>query len=101
MSELFDQIEEARAFLQSRWRGAPRVGIILGSGLGGLAEDIKADDALPYEEIPHFPAATVKSHAGRLVCGTLAGKTVMAIEGRFHCYEGYRLTQITFPVRVM
>src|SRR5207253_8500270 len=76
-------------------------GIILGTGLGGLAEDIKADAALTYGDIPHFPQATVQSHAGRLVCGNLAGKTVMAMEGRFHAYEGYSLKQITFPVRVM
>jgi purine-nucleoside phosphorylase len=98
---LYDQIQEAKAALQARWRGAPRVGIILGTGLGGLAEDIKADVSIPYEEIPHFPRATVKSHAGRLVCGTLAGKAVMVMEGRFHFYEGYSLQQITFPVRVM
>lgn len=101
MLELYDQIQQAKTLLQSRWQGKPTVGIILGTGLGGLVEDIKADVAVPYEEIPHFPTATVKSHAGRLVCGKLAGKTVMAMEGRFHFYEGYSLKQITFPVRVM
>src|SRR3954447_6196283 len=101
MPELYDQIQEAKQFLQSRWQGAPRVGIILGTGLGGFADEIRADVAIPYEEIPHFPTSTVKSHAGRLVCGSLAGKTVMAMEGRFHFYEGYTLRQITFPVRVM
>jgi purine-nucleoside phosphorylase len=101
MPELFEQIQEARIALESRWRGRPRVGIILGTGLGGLAEDIRADAAVPYEDIPHFPTSTVKSHAGRLVCGTLGGKTVMAMEGRFHFYEGYTLKQLTFPVRVM
>src|SRR5207244_3665329 len=70
-------------------------------GLGGLAEDIQAEAVFPYGEIPHFPLSTVHSHASRLVCGTLAGKTVMAMEGRFHFYEGYTLKQITFPVRVM
>src|SRR5437763_4331425 len=99
--DLFDQIQEAKSLLQSRWTGQPKVGIILGTGLGGLAEDIKADVALPYGDIPHFPQSTVESHAGRLVCGTLGGKQVVAREGRFHFYEGYTLKQITFPVRVM
>jgi purine-nucleoside phosphorylase len=101
MPELYDQIQDAKKAIESRWRGKPKVGIILGTGLGGLTEDIRADVAIPYEDIPHFPTSTVKSHAGRLVCGALAGKTVMAMEGRFHFYEGYTLKQITFPVRVM
>ena len=101
MPELYDQIQEAKRFLEARWKGKPKVGIILGTGLGGLAEDIKAETTIPYGEIPHFPQSTVHSHAGRLVCGNLAGKTVMAMEGRFHFYEGYTLQQITFPVRVM
>ena len=87
--------------LQSRWNGKPRVGIILGTGLGGLAEEIQNALKIPYDEIPHFPISTVETHAGRLVCGTLAGESVMAMEGRFHFYEGYTLKQITFPVRVM
>jgi purine-nucleoside phosphorylase len=101
MPELYDQIQEAKAALETRWRGRPTVGIILGTGLGGLAEDIRADALVPYEEIPHFPVSTVKSHAGRLVCGTLGGKAVLAMEGRLHFYEGYTLQQLTFPVRVM
>ncbi|MBM4070061.1 MAG: purine-nucleoside phosphorylase [Planctomycetes bacterium] len=99
--EMYEQIQEAKRAVESRWQGKPRVGIILGTGLGGLTEDIKAEAAIPYEEIPHFPRSTVKSHAGRLVCGSLGGKAVMAMEGRFHFYEGYTLKQITFPVRVM
>lgn len=99
--ELYDQIQEAKGFIEPRWKARPKVGIILGTGLGGLAEDIQADVALAYADIPHFPVSTVHSHAGRLVCGTLAGKKVMAMEGRFHFYEGYTLKQITFPVRVM
>jgi purine-nucleoside phosphorylase len=99
--ELYDQIQDAQQYVQARWQGKPRVGIILGTGLGGLVEEIAADVALPYGDIPHFPVSTVASHAGRLVCGTLGGKTVMAMEGRFHFYEGYSLQQITFPVRVM
>src|SRR4051794_25533359 len=98
MPELYEQIQEAKAALEARWRGArPRVGIILGTGLGGLAEDIRADALVPYEDVPHFPVSTVKSHAGRLVCGTLGGKPVLAMEGRLHFYEGYSLQQITFP----
>jgi purine-nucleoside phosphorylase len=99
--ELYDQIQEATKLLRSRWNGQPKVGIILGTGLGGLAEEIQDALKIPYQEIPHFPVSTVETHAGRLVCGTLAGKSVMAMEGRFHFYEGYTLKQITFPVRVM
>jgi purine-nucleoside phosphorylase len=99
--ELFDQIQEAKRAIQAKWAGRPRVGIILGTGLGGLVEEIETEAALPYGEIPHFPISTVESHAGRLVCGRLGGKSVMAMEGRFHFYEGYSLKQITLPVRVM
>ncbi|HEV3118497.1 MAG TPA: purine-nucleoside phosphorylase [Gemmataceae bacterium] len=101
MPETYDQIQEARQAIQKRWSGKPKVGIILGTGLGGLAEDIEAEARIAYEEIPYFPQSTVTSHAGRLVCGRLAGKTVLAMEGRFHYYEGYSLQQITLPVRVM
>jgi purine-nucleoside phosphorylase len=99
--ELYEQIQETKRFVEAKWKGQPRVGIILGTGLGGLAEDIQAEASFAYQEIPHFPHSTAPSHAGRLVCGKLAGKTVMAMEGRFHFYEGYSLKQITFPVRVM
>lgn len=101
MPELYDQIQEAVAAIRARWPGTPTVGIILGTGLGGLAQDIQAEAAIDYSDIPHFPLSTVKSHASRLVCGQLAGKTVIAMEGRFHFYEGYSLKQITLPVRVM
>jgi len=99
--ELYKQIEEAKAAILGQWKGPARIGIILGTGLGGLAEDIETEARIAYGEIPHFPLSTVKSHAGRLVCGKLAGQPVMAMEGRFHFYEGYTLQQITFPVRVM
>jgi purine-nucleoside phosphorylase len=98
---LYDQIQQAAAAIRTRWAKTPRVGIILGTGLGALAQDITADVTIPYEEIPQFPCATVESHAGRLVCGTLGGKAVVAMEGRYHYYEGYTLQQVTFPVRVM
>jgi purine-nucleoside phosphorylase len=101
MSELYDQIEEAKAAIQAHWKGQPQVGIILGTGLGGLVEEIETEAALPYADIPHFPEPTAPSHVGRFVCGRLAGKTVVAMEGRFHFYEGYSLQQITLPVRVM
>src|SRR5947208_921408 len=98
---LYDQIQVAKRTIEQKWPGKPRFGIILGTGLGGLAEEVKAEATFPYKDIPHFPVSTAPSHASRLVCGQLAGKTVMAMEGRFHAYEGYTLQQITFPVRVM
>lgn len=98
---LYDQIQEAAAAIRARWTGSPTVGIILGTGLGGLAQDIMAEATIPYDVIPHFPRSTVESHAGRLVCGKLGGKSIVAMEGRFHFYEGYKLQQVTFPVRVM
>jgi purine-nucleoside phosphorylase len=99
--ELFDKISQSTAHIAKFWESKPSIGIILGTGLGGLVEEITVESSLPYEEIPHFPTSTVKSHAGRLVCGKLSGKNVMAMEGRFHFYEGYSLEDITFPVRVM
>jgi purine-nucleoside phosphorylase len=101
MPELYDQVQEAKAFIQAKWGKKPRAGIILGTGLGGLVQDIQADVALPYGDIPHFPHSTAPSHKGQLVCGSLAGRPVVAMEGRFHFYEGYKLQQITLPVRVM
>ncbi|MBO0699572.1 MAG: purine-nucleoside phosphorylase [Zavarzinella sp.] len=98
---LYDQIQDAAAAIRSRWKKTPRVGIILGTGLGALSQDIQTDASIPYEEVPHFPRSTVESHSGRLVCGTLGGKAVVAMEGRIHLYEGYTPQQVTFPVRVM
>ena len=98
---LFDQVQEAAAAIRARWAGTSSVGIILGTGLGKLTEDIAAEAVLPYEAIPHVPRSTAPSHKGQLVCGALGGKTVVAMEGRFHFYEGYSLQQVTFPVRVM
>ena len=97
----YEQVQEATRAVQARWPGRPRAGIILGTGLGGLAEDVRTEAVIPYADVPHFPQSTVKTHAGRLVCGTLGGKSVVAMEGRFHFYEGYSLKQITLPVRVM
>jgi len=101
MLELFDQIEEAVAVIRSRWDGTPHAGIILGTGLGSLVEEIEVQESFDYGEIPHFPQSTAISQAGRLLCGTLQGLTVVAMEGRMHMYEGYPLKQITLPVRVM
>lgn len=101
MPELYEQIQQAKAAIQARWKGRPRVGIILGTGLGGLVEEIEVEAALSYGDIPHFAVSTSPTHAGRFVCGRLAGQTVVAMEGRFHYYEGYSLEQITLPVRVM
>jgi purine-nucleoside phosphorylase len=101
MPELYEQIEKAKTAIQARWKGRPQIGIILGTGLGGLVEEIEGEAALDYGDIPHFPKATAPTHVGRLVCGRLAGKRVVAMEGRFHFYEGYSLQQITLPVRVM
>jgi purine-nucleoside phosphorylase len=101
MSSLAEHISEAADFIRDRYSTAPRVGMILGTGLGGLSAQIRLDAAIPYAEIPHFPTSTVESHAGRLACGSLAGIPLLAMEGRFHYYEGYSLAQVTFPVRVM
>lgn len=101
MKSLYDQIQEAAQVVRARWNGTPRVGIILGTGLGGMVEEITDKVALSYAEIPHFPVSTAPTHKGQLVCGKLAGRPVVAMEGRAHYYEGYTPAQITFPVRVM
>jgi purine-nucleoside phosphorylase len=101
MLDLHDKIEEAVAAIKAKWSDTPKVGIILGTGLGGLVEEIEEEASLEYGEIPNFPTSTAISHRGRLVCGKLCGLPVMAMEGRFHMYEGYSLKQITLPVRVM
>jgi len=101
MLELPGQIAEAADVIRKQWTGRPSVGIILGTGLGGLAGQISTEAALDYQAIPHFPRSTSISHTGQLVCGQLQGVGVVAMEGRFHAYEGYSHRQITFPVRVM
>ncbi len=97
----WEDVAEAAQAVRERWAGSPTVGIVLGTGLGALAQEIQAEATIPYDEVPHFPRSTVQSHAGQLVCGTLSGRTVMAMEGRFHLYEGYTAAQVTFPIRVM
>lgn len=101
MSDLLRQMEEARAAIMGRGAAAPGVGLILGSGLGDLADQIEDPVRIPYGEIPHFPVSTVEGHAGELVIGQLMGQTVAAMKGRVHYYEGYTMQQVTFPVRVM
>ena len=98
---LYEDIRRAVDAVRARSSLAPAVGIILGTGLGGLAEEIMVEASVPYETIPGFPLSTVESHAGRLLLGRLGGKPVVAMQGRFHRYEGYSLAQVTFPVRVL
>ncbi len=96
-----ERVEEAAAAVRARFAARPDVAIILGTGLGRLAEAIDVQAVVAYGDIPNFPLSTVESHAGRLLCGTLGGRTVVAMQGRFHRYEGYTLQQVTFPVRVL
>src|SRR5204862_4845352 len=86
---------------RARFTSRPDVAIVLGTGLGRLAAEIDTAAIIEYPDIPGFPRSTVESHAGRLLCGTLAGKSVVAMQGRFHRYEGYSLRQVTFPIRVL
>ncbi len=97
----FDQIQEAKNYILQQEEETPEVGLILGSGLGSLAEEFEDSKFISYKDIPHFPESTVKGHKGRLALGTLEGKKVMGMQGRFHYYEGYDLKDVTFPVRVM
>ncbi len=101
MSELLEEIQHAANAIRERFTTVPRVGLILGTGLGGLAAAIDQQATIPYGEIPHFPVSTVQTHTGQLVCGTLSGVPIVAMEGRFHFYEGYSMREVTFPVRVM
>jgi purine-nucleoside phosphorylase len=95
------EIDDASSYIRSRFSTPCTIGLILGTGLGSLADEISAGVTMPYSEIPHFPESTVKFHAGRLVAGNLAGKTVLAMQGRFHYYEGHSMMKVAFPVRVM
>lgn len=95
------ELKEATEFIQSKLQGKPTLGLILGSGLGVLGDEIENAVEIPYGDIPNFPVSTVSGHKGQLVIGTLEGKQVIAMQGRFHYYEGYTMKQVTFPVRVM
>ncbi|SHH08389.1 purine-nucleoside phosphorylase [Tepidibacter thalassicus] len=101
MKNLREKINESAEFIKSKIGTEPKIGLILGSGLGVLADEIEDAVAIKYEEIPNFPVSTVEGHAGQLVVGKLQGKNVVAMQGRFHFYEGYTMQEATFPVRVM
>ena len=101
MTELRKQIAQTLEFIRTKTDATPTIGIILGTGLGGLVKEIKKELVIDYADIPHFPISTVESHHGKLIFGTLSGKKIVAMQGRFHLYEGYNLKQVTFPVRVM
>jgi purine-nucleoside phosphorylase len=101
MSEQIEKISAARDYIQARTKIRPQIAVILGSGLGALADEVRIDAVFPYGEIPDFPVSTVAGHAGQLVLGTLVGKKVVVMQGRFHYYEGYPMSRIIFPIRVM
>ncbi len=98
---MLEQIKETATFIQSKISFKPDIGIILGTGLGGLVEQINIKHTLSYEDIPNFRLSTVEGHSGKLIFGELSGKNVVVMQGRFHFYEGYTLQEVTFPVRVM
>jgi len=98
---MLEKIKETANFICSKVEIKPEIGIILGTGLGGLVNKISNQKALEYSQIPNFPVSTVEGHSGRLIFGELGGKNVVAMQGRFHFYEGYDMKQVTFPVRVM
>ncbi|WP_232697299.1 purine-nucleoside phosphorylase [Brevibacillus daliensis] len=96
-----EAVNRAKTYILSKISKPPTLGLVLGSGLGDLAEEIKGASIIPYQEIPHFVRSTVDYHAGQLVIGELEGLTVLAMQGRFHLYEGYSMDEVTFPIRVM
>ncbi len=98
---MLKKIEETIHYLTNRIKINPEIGIILGTGLGGLVREIEIEDSIDYDSIPHFPVSTVKGHQGKLHAGYLGGKEVIALQGRFHFYEGYTMEEVTFPVRIM
>ncbi|MDP4148644.1 MAG: purine-nucleoside phosphorylase [Bacteroidota bacterium] len=98
---MIEAMQETVAFIRTRYAGAPRIGIVLGSGLGNLSNEIEVEAEIPYKEIPHFPVSTVEGHSGKLIFGKLVGKQVVVLSGRFHYYEGYSAAQVVYPIRVM
>lgn len=98
---MLEQIKQTAEYIREKIISIPEYGIVLGSGLGGLVNEIETEVALPYSSIPNFPVSTVKGHGGNLIIGKLGGKNVIALQGRFHYYEGYSMQEITFPIRVM
>ncbi|SDC44185.1 purine-nucleoside phosphorylase [Melghirimyces thermohalophilus] len=101
MESPIEQTERAAEAIRKKMKQTPKIGLVLGSGLGVLAEEIANPVTIPYGEIPHFPVSTVQGHAGQLVIGDLESQPVVAMQGRFHFYEGYSMKEVTFPVRVM
>ena len=98
---MLETIKNTARFIKEKTNFSPEIGIILGTGLGGLVNEIKTEHVIPYEEIPDFPVSTVEGHIGKLIFGSLGGKKVIALQGRFHFYEGYSMSEVVFPVRVM
>ncbi len=98
---MLKKLEETTAYIKEKIDFEPQVGIVLGTGLGGLTKEIQNIGSLPYKDIPNFPVSTVKGHEGKLIFGKLGGKNVVAMQGRFHYYEGYTMQELTFPIRVM
>ena len=98
---MWEKVQETVSYIKSQTQFSPEYGVILGSGLGGFTDDIEIQYTLPYSDIPNFPVSTVQGHKGALVFGTIGDKKVMAMQGRFHFYEGYDMKEVTFPVRVM
>ncbi|MGZ5253873.1 MAG: purine-nucleoside phosphorylase, partial [Flavitalea sp.] len=101
MSTILSRIGETVSYLQNIYKDIPEVGVVLGSGLGNFASEIEVIKEIPYSEIPNFPVSTVEGHSGKLVFGTISGKKVVAMAGRFHFYEGYSAEDVVFPIRVM
>lgn len=99
--KIMKDLKETTKFLKKQYKGTPTVGIVLGSGLGNFVNEITIEKEVPYEKIPNFPVSTVQGHGGKLIFGQLSGKTVVAMAGRFHFYEGYAATDVVFPIRVM
>jgi len=97
---MLEKIAETKKYIESKISKKYEIAIVLGTGLGGLVEKMKVDVTIPYQEIPNFPVSTVKGHAGQLIFGELSGKNVVAMQGRFHYYEGYTMQEVTFPIRV-
>jgi purine-nucleoside phosphorylase len=99
--DIIEQLKETTSFIKKNYSAKPEIGIVLGSGLGNLAKEIIVEKEIAYDIIPHFPVVTVEGHHGKLIFGKLSGKNVVAMSGRFHCYEGYTPQQVVFPIRVM
>ncbi len=100
MNNYYEEMQETTKFIQEKVKKIPKIAIILGSGLGTLADDIQEKITIPYKEIPNFPISTVQGHKGELIFGKLEGVPIIAMNGRFHYYEGYDLTKTTYPIRI-